>query len=141
MTSERKIQANKANALKCTGPKTAEGKARSRCNAIKHGLTGRGIVLPPEDQALFQQRMGAWTYDARPEGGIQVYLVAGAVLASVRADRCARNEFVAIGKRRNRAIANWDRRQERIVKAIVARLEEEPAESVAQLEQTATGCD
>ena len=37
--SERKARANRANAQTSTGPRTAAGKARSRHNARKHGLT------------------------------------------------------------------------------------------------------
>lgn len=37
--SERKARANRANAQASTGPRTAAGKARSRHNARKHGLT------------------------------------------------------------------------------------------------------
>src|SRR3989442_1002928 len=121
MSSPRKIEANRANARKSTGPKTPEGKARSRQNALKHGLSGRGVVMPPEDEELFQQRMHAWTYDARPEGELQVYLVGAAALASVRMDRCARNEFAAIARKRRRAIADWDRRQARAVASAVDR--------------------
>jgi len=36
MSKKRRL-ANKMNALKSTGPKTAKGKARSRLNATKHG--------------------------------------------------------------------------------------------------------
>jgi len=36
--SERKLKANRDNARKSTGPKTARGKAFSRRNAVKHGL-------------------------------------------------------------------------------------------------------
>jgi hypothetical protein len=39
MTSERQIEANRQNAKRSTGPKTATGKARSRRNAFRHGLS------------------------------------------------------------------------------------------------------
>lgn len=37
--SPRKLAANRANALRSTGPKTSEGKEKSKLNAVKHGLT------------------------------------------------------------------------------------------------------
>ena len=36
--SVRKLAANRRNALKSTGPKTARGKVCSRRNALKHGF-------------------------------------------------------------------------------------------------------
>ena len=43
MTSERKIAANRKNAKKSTGPRSAAGRATSRHNARRHGLaTGIG---------------------------------------------------------------------------------------------------
>ena len=45
MTSERQKRANAANAAKSTGPRTAEGRARSAGNARKHGLNS----APPWD--------------------------------------------------------------------------------------------
>ncbi len=39
MASQRQIEANRRNAQKSTGPKTQAGKARSRLNARKHGLS------------------------------------------------------------------------------------------------------
>ncbi len=37
--SAEKLAANRANAARSTGPKTEEGKAKSRLNAAKHGFT------------------------------------------------------------------------------------------------------
>src|ERR1035438_2689627 len=47
--SERKIQANRQNALRSTGPKTERGKRTVSCNAIKHGFLAREVVITAGD--------------------------------------------------------------------------------------------
>jgi hypothetical protein len=47
MTSPRKLFANRQNALRSSGPKTPEGKARIAQNAFRHGLS----VLAQRDPA------------------------------------------------------------------------------------------
>lgn len=54
MASVRQIEANRRNALQSTGPRSAEGKARVRSNALKHGLTAREVVLPNENPDEFE---------------------------------------------------------------------------------------
>ena len=51
--SVRKIEANRQNSLKSTGPRTFRGKANSRKNAIKHGLFVRVI-----DEAFCDEEPG-----------------------------------------------------------------------------------
>ena len=53
MSSDRQIEANRQNAQRSTGPRTADGKARVGLNALKHGFTGRQVVLPNEDPEEF----------------------------------------------------------------------------------------
>jgi hypothetical protein len=44
MTSFRQIAANRRKASKSSGPTIEEGKQRSRCNAIRHGLTAEAVI-------------------------------------------------------------------------------------------------
>jgi hypothetical protein len=39
MSSAAKKEANRRNAQKSTGPRSTAGKARTRCNALRHGLS------------------------------------------------------------------------------------------------------
>jgi hypothetical protein len=53
MASPAQITANRANAQKSTGPRSSEGKAASRFNALKHGIDAQSVVLPGEDPAAY----------------------------------------------------------------------------------------
>ena len=67
MTSYRQIEANRRNALKSTGPRTEQGKRRSRQNAVRHGLTAETVVVALEDIEDYQAFEAAVIadYDAR----------------------------------------------------------------------------
>ncbi len=47
--SRARYEANRRNAQPSTGPKSEYGKHRSSQNALRHGLSGRVVVLPAED--------------------------------------------------------------------------------------------
>jgi hypothetical protein len=55
MATTKQIEANRRNALKSTGPKTAAGKALVRLNPLRHGLRARDVILPDEDPEAFHQ--------------------------------------------------------------------------------------
>jgi hypothetical protein len=75
MTSLRQIEANRRNALKSTGPTTQEGKERSRCNAVRHGLTAETVIAVLESSADYQAFEAAVTSDYNAETAVERELV------------------------------------------------------------------
>ena len=67
MATPAQIAANRANALKSTGPRTPEGKAASRFNAMKHTLDAESVILPGEDPAAYQALIDAYHRDWDPQ--------------------------------------------------------------------------
>ena len=98
-TSEARIQANRRNAALSTGPKTEEGKARSRVNALKHGMTGAGIVLPEADAAEVARRAVAFARELNASDEVGRTLARRAALSSVRMERGADQETAALAER------------------------------------------
>ena len=92
MTSERQIAANRANALHSTGPRTPEGKAAVRNNALRHGLLARDVVLPEEDLDAFEDLLNQVRADLSPVGPIEELLVDRVVSFMWRLGRSVRAE-------------------------------------------------
>ena len=70
-TSQRKIEANRANALKSTGPRTARGKRATSRNALAHGLTARAALLPGDDPREYRRFVLAVLEALDPRGPLE----------------------------------------------------------------------
>ena len=75
MTSYRQIDANRRNARKSTGPTTAEGKHRSRCNAVRHGLTAETVISALEDAEDYKAFEAAIIADYDAQSAVERELV------------------------------------------------------------------
>jgi hypothetical protein len=75
MSSLKQIEANRRNALKSTGPTTPEGKERSRCNALRHGLTAETVIAALEDADDYQAFEAAVIADYDAESAVERELV------------------------------------------------------------------
>jgi hypothetical protein len=75
VVSEKRLRANRLNALKSTGPRTAEGKARSSRNALKHGMFTRKLLLPGESQVELRELHLALLEEYKPKTVSQQFLV------------------------------------------------------------------
>jgi hypothetical protein len=72
MATARQIEANRRNAQKSTGPRTAEGKAASRMNALRHGLAS---VHVHENAAEFQEFRASLVQTWMPANAKEMMLV------------------------------------------------------------------
>jgi hypothetical protein len=73
MATQKQIKANRQNAQKSTGPKTAGGKAAVSQNAVKHGLFTDALIRGenPGDYVVFHDEMLA---DLAPVGAVETML-------------------------------------------------------------------
>ena len=77
--SPRQLAARRANAKKCTGPRSPEGKAVACLNALKHGFFARDVVNPELDGPVrveeFNSLLDALLEDFQPQSAHERILV------------------------------------------------------------------
>ena len=73
--SERKLAANRANARKSTGPRSAEGKRASSGNATSHGIFCKHLVLEGESHKLFIVLRQQFLLRLAPQDIVELMLV------------------------------------------------------------------
>jgi len=77
----KKLTANRANAKKSTGPRTAAGKKRCSKNATTHGIFCNDLVLPGEDAKLFESFRHAVLLKLSPQDIVELMIVDRIVIA------------------------------------------------------------
>jgi hypothetical protein len=92
MSSAAKLAANRANAQHSTGPRTEEGKDRSRLNGLSHGLTSKAAFLPWENHEAYEALHAAFDRDYNPAGDLESELLRAMADAWWRLDRARRME-------------------------------------------------
>ena len=116
-----KLAANRANAKKSTGPRTARGKRRSRMNAITHGVFCDQTLLPDEDRHRFARFRAGIVCDLSPRNAEEQDVCDWIVAARWRLRRLARFEHshdLAIASR----LAGYAQRLELLIERLSRRL-------------------
>lgn len=90
MTSDKQTRANRRNALRSTGPKSNEGKAAVRHNALRHGLLSRDVLLPGEDEAALKELGERLRDELQPVGELENLLVDRIISSTWRLQRLGR---------------------------------------------------
>ena len=93
MATAAQIAANRENAKLSTGPRTPEGKALSRVNAMKHGLLAEKVLtLEDGDSTEFFELYVEMHTDLDPEGRLEEMLVDRIISLSWRLMRACKIE-------------------------------------------------
>jgi len=75
MASAAQAAASRVNGALSHGPTSDTGKATSSLNALKTGLTGRTVLLPSEDAALYEAHLARFRDLYQPVGDQELALV------------------------------------------------------------------
>jgi hypothetical protein len=131
-TGPDRAEISRRNGAKSRGPRTAEGKYRSKWNALKHGMTARTLVLPGEDPADFEHRIDTWTGDLQPRNETERFLVQRAAAISWQLDRVDRADAARLASRIQNEAAGGVHRQRAEAEALGRRLFHGPRTSFAE---------
>lgn len=133
-----RLEANRENARKSTGPKSVDGKARSRANAVTHGLTAK-IALPKATMIEIADHFWRLVNSYRPTGAVAVNAVLELTICSWKFRRLF--EQYASHAAGAKAVVNLDRetRAKRQAQRWFARLPVEASKAMVHLERTPQG--
>src|SRR5439155_16166336 len=132
--SPRKLAPNRQTSRQSTGPRTAEGKARVRLNAVRHGLLAKEVIVPVGDEqekrAEFELLFDDLRQHYAPDGPVEEMLVEKIAIAYWRLRRATRAE-----------VGQLSLEVPRVQEGIGALLARKVAELIEQVEEADGSCD
>jgi hypothetical protein len=118
MPSDAQLHANRANAQKSTGPKTAAGKSKSAANSSKHGLQANPTTIlenNPLERTQYDALKANLLAQLLPEGELELQAFERHVFATFQADRARQHELDAQDRWLNEpSNETWFHQMERI---------------------------
>jgi hypothetical protein len=140
MTTECQIASNQRNARKSTGPKTPEGKARSRANALKHGMAAETLVIDGLETD-FVERKAEWEQEIKPTTLESRFALDAVVACTFRIEECRRSINARLDREVTRACLVWDVDREVEVALIASKLAKQPELVSRQLRSSKHGVE
>ena len=89
MATDKQSAANRRNAQKATGPKSAEGKFKSSLNALRLGLYSQTFIIKTEDEQVFQNFSAGFIDEFKPQTPSELELLEQLISIAWRRHRLA----------------------------------------------------
>ena len=96
MSSRQLRKQARQNGAKAAGAKSRAGIQRSSKNSLKHGLTGKAVVLTNESQQQFDELQQAYVREFQPESALEMDLVDQMIASQWRLRRVWRMQTAAL---------------------------------------------
>ena len=138
--SPARAEASRANGRLSRGPVTPEGKERSRGNGCKDGLTGKGVVLPPDAEAEVDRREEEYARVLRPADELEWSLVRQMALGAWRGEELARRILQHDARTGAARVTDWEYQGQLAAVELGRTLRDDPEGVVARLLGSSAGC-
>jgi hypothetical protein len=126
MATAAQLEANRRNAQRSTGPRTQDGKSRSRFNALDHGFRSNLLAFMPEERAKREQHAQDLKASFKPRNPFEEMLIERLAYLAWQNDRIDRAHTARLSKRvRHGEVDAADRERKRVI-ALGARLFQRP---------------
>jgi hypothetical protein len=100
--TDKKLAANRSNALRSSGPKSERGKNHSRRNSLKHGVLASALLIKAgegaEVPAEFNELFAALNRDLKPVGRLEEMMIEKIAVCWWRQKRAAQCEAGLISR-------------------------------------------
>jgi hypothetical protein len=137
--SEKQTKASRENGALSKGPTSAEGRARSARNAVKHGFTSKKF-FPGEDSQAYANELVRWQSDYRPATAAAVILAEECARASTNLRRIARWHDAMIDFQITDFLKRKQEGDDRVLQALWDLLDKEPIVALNKMLETSDGC-
>ncbi|MFN7924935.1 MAG: hypothetical protein U0Q16_32860 [Bryobacteraceae bacterium] len=124
MMTDRKLEANRANAQHSTGPRTPEGKAASSRNATTHGLFSATFAVARQDREEFDIFLELQREELRPQGINEELIFSNLVQAAWKIEATRRLEMQALAEQNEAKLDKYGRYATRFERAYYRALSE-----------------
>jgi hypothetical protein len=124
-----------------TGPKTPEGRNAVAKNAVKHGLSGAGLILPEKESGKALRREEELVSEYSPRDHTEALLVKKMAIHSVKAEQAYQLQIEARARAVERAHDHWRTDRRANITKLTSKLASEPDRIVRLLFQSLDGLD